>query len=65
MVPHRQRKQFIQASSRLIRRPGDKSKLCIRRALVVLEGCAYCSEKQYAGGRESVIKALTCVQMQK
>lgn len=60
MVPHRQRKQFIQPRFRLIRRPGNKSKLCISRALVVLKGCP---EKQDAG--ESVTQPLACVQMQK
>ena len=65
MMPHRQRKQFIQPSFRLIRRPGNKFKLCINRALVVLEGCACCPEKQDAGERESVIQPLACVQVQK
>lgn len=36
MMPRSQRKQFIQPSFRLIRRPGNKSNLSIRRALVVL-----------------------------
>lgn len=58
-----QRKQSVHPSFRLIRRPGNKSKLSVSR--VVLEGCAYCPEKQDAGERECVIQALASVQMQK
>lgn len=58
-----QRKQSIHPRFRIIRRPGNKSKLSI--SWVVLEGAAYCPEKQDAGGRECVIQALASVQMQK
>jgi len=60
-----QRKQLIQPTFRLIRRPGNKSKLCTSRALVALESCANYPENQDAGERESVIQPLACVQMQK
>lgn len=58
-----QREQSIHPRFRLIRRPGSKTKLSISR--VVLEGAAYCPEKQDAGERECVIQALPSVQMQK
>lgn len=65
MMLHRQRKPLIQPSFRLFRRPGVKSDLCIRSALVGLEGCEHCPDKQDAGERESLIQPLACVQMQK
>lgn len=60
-----QGKQLIGPSFRLLRRPEIKSNLCIRRALVGLEGCEHCPDKQDAGERESIIQPLACVQMQK
>lgn len=56
VMSHRQRKQVIQSSFRLIRGPGNKAHLSITGTLVGLESCAYCPQKQDAEERESVVQ---------